>query len=275
MKRIIFSLFAVFILSTTACSRGEFLFRFADDYAASKADRYFDLTSAQKKEFKIEIRKDIDTGKKEAFPKMANRLRQLEKDIKSDDVDPAVFTKAFNEIEKQVKGIGVYFQDTAIKTSLNLSQAQVEHFANEVREDIAKEEKDPAEATEKVEKRYRKNIEYFVGSVTREQNKMIQSFLDKNPYPWRLQNRSQEHVVKQFVVAAQSPDTRKAFVEKFAKDYESVRLPEYRKALSEHQAAFISFLTNDFWKSMSKEQKKTFKENLIARAEQLERIAKQ
>lgn len=275
MKRIIFLPLAAFILSTTACSRGEFLFRFADDYAASRADHYFDLTSAQKKEFKIEIRKDIDSGKKEALPQVASRLRQLEKEISSDEVDPAIFTKAFSEIEKQVKGLSVYFQDTAIKTSMNLSQEQVQHFANEVQEDIQEEESDPEEALEKVEKRYRKNIEYFVGDVNREQKALIQNFLQKNPYPWRLQNRSQEYVVKQFVEAAQNPETRKAFVEKFAKDYESVRLPEYTKALRDHQTAFISFLTNDFWKSMSKEQKQTFKENLIARAEQLERIAKQ
>ena len=275
MKRVIFAILTISILSTMACSRGEFLFRFADDYAASKADDYFDLTSDQKKLFKAEIRKDIDTGKKEALPKMANRLRQLEKDMRSETVDPQVFASAFKEIEKDVKGLTVYFQDTAIKASLNLSEAQVQHFAKEVRENIQEKEDDPEETVEKVEKRYRKSIEYFVGNMNRDQNKMLKEFLAKNPYPWHLQNLSQEHVVKQFVVAAQAPDTRKAFVEKFAKDYESVRLPEYKKALAEHQTAFMGFLTNDFWKSMSQDQKKNFKENLIARAEQLERIAKQ
>lgn len=275
MKRLLLAFTCFAILSTTACTGGEFLFRFADDLAASKADRYFDLSSDQKKELKAEIRKDINAGKKEALPKVAQRLRQLEKDMKKDSVDPAVFAMAFEEIEKQLKGLAVYFQDTAIKTSMNLSQEQIHHFAQEVREDIQEKTEDPEETLEKVEKKYRRAIEYFVGSMSGAQDKMLKNFLSKNPYPWRLQIQSQEHVVKQFVAAAQNPESRKSFVEKFAKDYESVRLPEYKEALSQHEKALITFLTTEFWHSMTPDQKVSFKENLIARAELLERIAQQ
>lgn len=264
-----------FLSITTACSRGEFLFKFADDLAASRADKYFDLTSEQKKEFKTAIRKDIDTGKKEAFPKMAQRLRTLEKDMRQEPVQPETLKAAFTEIEKQVKGLAVYFQDTGITMSMKLSKAQIDHFASEVHENIKDEEKDPKDALEKVEKRYRRSFEYWVGGIDRDQDKMIKNFLVKNPYPWQLQNRSQEYVVKQFVEASKNPETKKAFVEKFAKDYESVRLPEYRKALEVHQAAFLDFVTNEFWNALKPDQRKRFKENLIARAEQLERIAAQ
>jgi hypothetical protein len=269
------TLFLSVLLLSTACSRGEFLFRFADDLAASRVDHYFDLTSEQKKELKTELKKDIDTGKREAFPQMAQKLRQLEKDMNKEPMDPAVLASAFKEVEKQIKGLTVYFQDTTMKTSLNLSQEQIQHFAKEVREDIRNEEKDPKEAVEKVEKKYRRSLEYWVGGLSKEQNQMLKDFLAKNPYPWQLQNKSQEFVVTQFVEASKQPETRKVFVEKFIKDYESVRLPEYRTALADHQKAFVTFLTGDFWNKMPKDQRDRFRENLIARAEQLERIAKQ
>jgi hypothetical protein len=275
MKRQTLSLLLISFLITTACSRGEFLFRFADDLAAAKVDHYFDLTSEQKKELKTELKKDIDVGKREAFPKMAQKLRKLEQDMSKEPVDPTILASAFKEVETQIKGLTVYFQDTTMKTSLNLSQEQIQHFAKEVREDIQDEEKDPKEAVEKVEKKYRRSLEYWIGGLSRDQDKMLKAFLEKNPYPWHLQNQSQEHVVKQFVTAAQAPESRKAFVEKFIKDYESVRLPEYRTALEQHQKAFIGFLTGEFWNAMPKDQRERFKENLIARAEQLERIAKQ
>lgn len=275
MKRIIFSSLLISILATSACTRGEFLFRFADDYAAAKVDKYFDLTSEQKKELKTEIRKDIDASKKEVLPKMAQHLRQLEKDMNHEAKAPEAFTSAVSDIQQEIKSIPVYFEQTAINASLKLSEDQVQHFASEVREEIQEKEEDPEEIVEKVEKRYRKSIEYFVGNLTRDQNKMIQDFLTKNPYPWKLQNLSQEHMVQQFVAAASKSATRKAFVEKFAQDYESVRLPEYTKALAEHQKAFVHFLANDFWASLTQDQKTELKENLIARAEQLERIAKQ
>lgn len=263
------------MLFTTACNRAEFLFRFADDLAASRVDHYFDLTSEQKKELKVDIRQDIAVGKKEAFPKIAQRLRVLEKEIQKEPVAPETLQKAFSDIEKQVKGLTTYFEKTALKTSEKISTTQVDHFATEVRKNIREEENDPQEATEKAEKRYRRSAEYWVGGISRDQKQMIKNFLVKNPYPWQLQNRSQEFVVRQFLTAAKNPTDKKAFVEKFVKDYESVRLPEYREALALHQEAFYKFMSTDFWNSLSTDQKKRFKQNLIARAEQLERIAQQ
>jgi hypothetical protein len=274
-KSLLYPILCLSLLISSACTRGTFLFRFADDIAASKIDHYFDLSKEQKKELKAEIKKDIDTGKKEALPKMANRLRQLEKQLDQEPVNPEIFVTAYKEIEKQVKGLTVYFQDTTMKTSVNLTQDQINHFAKEVREEIADEEKDPAEANEKVEKKYRRSLEFWVGGLSRDQDKMLKSFLAKNPYPWHLQNKSQEHVVQQFVESSKEPTARKAFVAKFVKDYESVRLPEYKTALSQHQKAFVNFLTEDFWSSMPKDQRARFKENLSARADQLDQIARQ
>lgn len=264
-----------FMLFTTACNRAEFLFRFADDMAASRADHYFDLTSEQKKTFKADVRQDIAVGKKEAFPKMAQRLRAFEKEIQKEPVASETLVQGFRDIEAQVKGLTVYFEKTAKKTSDSLTAKQVDHFAGVMRKNIDEEENDPQDAINKVIKRYRRAAEYWVGGISRNQDQLIKNFLVKNPYPWQLQNRSQKFVVNQFVEASKNTNDKKAFVEKFVNDYESVRLPEYREALSQHQEALYKFMSTDFWRSLSADQKARFKKNLIARAEQLERIAQQ
>ncbi|WP_373997850.1 DUF6279 family lipoprotein [Bdellovibrio bacteriovorus] len=260
-----------FVILSSACSRSGVMVRMFDDLAVSKADDYFELTSKQREELKKDLQKDVDVARKELLPQIAKSLRSIEPQINKEKLDSEVITTQMMEFQNYFKKLSSYFGETAVKTSLSLEPSQVFHFAKEVREDI--EDDSESDAKEKVEKRYKKSVEFWIGGISSAQKEKIQKFLKQNPYPSKLQNENKEYVLNQFLEAKKNPETLKKFVKDFFNDYESVRLPAYTEALNNHKKAFQKFLVEEFWSTISKNQKETLKENISSRAEDLEKIA--
>lgn len=267
---------ALFLLLTTACNRSELLYRFADTLAVSKTDEYFDLTSEQHSDLKEDIQKDLQRVRKEVFPQVAKSLRQLEPITRKDKLDPAELETHFTEFQKHFQNLAACFKDTAIKTSLRFSASQYTHFAKELRDEIRETEKTNADSQDAIRdssKRYRRALEFWVGGLSSEQKDKLTEFLTAHPYPWRTQNQNKEFVLKQYLDSRSDSEKLKKFVATFFTDTETLRLPVYAQAVSEHKKQFHKFLIDQFWPRLSKLQKDTLRENLIARAEELEKIA--
>ncbi|KHD88352.1 MAG: hypothetical protein OM95_09415 [Bdellovibrio sp. ArHS] len=261
-----------FVLLASACSRSGIMVRMFDDLATSKADDYFELTSKQREELKKDLQKDVDVARKELLPQIAKSLRSLEPQVHKDKPDAELLAAQMAEFQNYFKKLSSYFGDTAVKTSLSLEPSQFFHFAKDVREDIEKDSE--AKAREKIEKRYKRSVEFWIGGISSLQKEKIQNFLKAHPFPIKLEKESKEHVLNQFLEAKKNQENLKKFVKDFFTDYESVRLPAYTEALNAHKKAFQKFLIDEFWGTVSKSQKDTLKENLSSRAEDLESIAR-
>ncbi|UXR66193.1 DUF6279 family lipoprotein [Bdellovibrio bacteriovorus] len=273
MKKIF--LFAL-ILASLGCSRLDMVARWADVTAVSRADKYFDLTSAQEKELKKDLQQDINRLRKELLPEVAKSLRELEPEIKNGHMNPALLAKNFMLVQDYLKKGAAYFKNTAAKTAAQLKKDQFTYFATKVRADIeeSKQDNDTADkALRTTYKRYRRSVEFWIGGISAKQQEELESFLKAHPYPWDLQNKSREYSLKLFLDSRQNPEALKKFVLDYYTDYESSRLPEFTDALNAHKYAFQIFLAEKFWKGLSPEQKENLQENLIARAEDLEKIA--
>ncbi|AFY02293.1 hypothetical protein Bdt_2611 [Bdellovibrio bacteriovorus str. Tiberius] len=250
--------------------------RWADITAASRADRYFDLTSEQKSELKENIQNDIAKMRKEMFPEVAKTFRSLEPEIKKEQINKDLVSKNFIEIQSYFKKGTNYFKDTALKTVGKLKKSQFEHFAKKVREDITETQENnetPEKSLKASYKRYRRSLEFWIGGISVKQQDEIENFLKANPYPWQLQNKSREHSLKLFLEASHNPGALQKFVADYFVDYETSRLPEFNEALNKHKAAFQTFLTEQFWKGLSTSQKNVLRDNLISRADDLDKIA--
>ncbi|WII72339.1 DUF6279 family lipoprotein [Bdellovibrio sp. 22V] len=270
-------LFLIFILfNTLACSRSDVLVRFFDTLAVSEADDYFDLTSEQKENLKKNIQKDLGRAKKELFPEVAKKLRELEPAVAKDTLDAQKVAAQFADFQTYVKKFSSYFKDSAIKTTLSLKPSQYDHFSGELHKEIQKSEDrngDSDHAQREAYKRYRRSLEFWVGGISKDQRDRLNKFLETHPFPWKLQNQNKEHVLSQFLEARKNPETLKKFVGDFYEDFEAVRLPAYTEALDAHKKAFQNFLVNDFWKTLSEVQRKRLRENILDRAQELEKIA--
>lgn len=274
MKTLLLGFAVIFSILTSACNRSTVLFNVIDTAAVSKADDYFDLSSKQKTELKKDLRQDLDSAKKEMLPEVALKLRSLAPEVEKPVLNSELMIAELSEFQNYIKKISRYFSRTATKFALTLSSDQVSHFAAEVREEIEDRE-DLEDAREDVEKRYRRSIEFWIGGISKNQREQISHFLNVHPFPTALENKSREHVLKQFIEASKTPESMTKFMEAFTTDYETVRLPAYKEALNAHKKEFQKFLVHDFWKTVDSTQKKRFKENLLNRAEELEKIAKQ
>ncbi|WP_374000326.1 DUF6279 family lipoprotein [Bdellovibrio bacteriovorus] len=264
------------ILMSLGCSRLDMVARWADVTAVSRADKYFDLTSQQEKELKQDLQKDITRLRKELLPEVAQSLRELEPEIKKGHMNPALLAKNFMLVQDYFKKGAGYFKNTAAKIATQLKKNQFDHFAVKVRADIeeSKQDNDTAEKAQRTAyKRYRRSVEFWIGGISAKQQDELEDFLKTHPYPWALQNKSREHSLKLFLNSSQNPEALKKFVLDYYTDYESSRLPEFTEALNAHKYAFQIFLAEKFWKGLSPEQKENLQENLIARAEDLEKIA--
>ncbi|WP_413943020.1 DUF6279 family lipoprotein [Bdellovibrio sp. HCB-162] len=271
-----YALLILFVIALSACNRSDIFFRFADDLAVSKTDDYFNLTSEQRDDLRKDVQKDIQNIKKELLPQVAKTLREIEPEVQKDKPNAELISRHFDEFQNYFKKVSAYFKNTAVKVSLKLKSDQYTHFAKELRDEIKETESSnelPEDSLNQTFKRYRRSIEFWIGGLSNDQKEKIKKFISTHPYPWRLQNQSKEFVLKQFLDSKENPEKLKKFVADFYDDFEAVRLPAYTTALNEHKKAFQKFLIEEFWQSLSKEQKTNLKENLLARAEELEKIS--
>lgn len=243
----------------------------------SKVDDYFDLDSSQKEQLKKDVESDIKNLRQDVFPQVAKSLRELEVLFGQDAVQTSMVAKIFEDSESYLKKATIKFENTALKVAPTLTDKQFDHFAEEVRENIEDSREDTATsagALKQSMKRYTRMLEFWVGNLNRDQRHQLREFLSKNPYPWELQNKSKQAVLEKFLNSRKDPEELKKFVKAFASDYDVYRLPEFKTALKQHQAAFQEFFVMNLWPTVQKNQRAELKENLISRAETLEKLAR-
>lgn len=274
MKHFIFVISSLLILG--ACSRSDIMFTFADNVIVSKTDDFFDLSRQQKKELQQHLDTDLERIRKESLPDIAKSLREIEAHTRQEKIEPQWVAEKFDEFQNKSKSLAFEFQNTAVKLSLSLQPEQYDHLAKEMNREIRKTEDDNKEledSQKKNFKRYQRGLEMWIGGLSKEQKEKIKDFIAKHPFPWKLQNANREFVLNQFLESKKDPEKLKAFVSLFFEDYEAVRLPAYKEAVDANKKAFRAFLVETFWPSLNETQKKNLSENLIARAEELEKLS--
>lgn len=248
-----------------------------ESMTVSKVDDYFDLDSTQKEQLKKDIQSDLKNVKQDVLPQVAKSLRELDVLFTQDAVQTSMVAKIFTDSEAYIKQAATKFEATAVKMSATLSEKQFQHFAEEMREKIEDSQDDTktsADALKQSMKRYTKTLEFWVGSLSRDQRAQLKEFLSKNPYPWDLQNKSKQAALEQFLNSRKNPEELKKFVKGFVNDYDAYRTAEFKTALRAHQAAFQEFFVMNLWPTVQKSQRQELKENLISRAESLEKLAR-
>lgn len=272
---LIFSL-GVLAVGFSGCGNS-FLGVALESMTVSKADDYFDLDGPQKDQLKKDVEKDFRELRQDVFPQVAKSLRELDAQFSKDSVQTPMIAKIFDDSESYLKKVTVKFEKTAVKTAATLSEKQFQHFAKEIREKIEESQEDTNSADGSLKqsmKRYTKSLEFWMGNLSRDQRTRLMDFLKNHPYPWSLQNRSKYAVLEKFLNSRKNPEELEKFVKAFATDYEAFRLPEFNQALKTHQAAFQEFFVKSLWPTIEAEQRQELKENLLSRAENLDKLSR-
>lgn len=266
---------SLFVLAS--CSgHTSFLVDIFDQIATSKVDDYFDLTSQQKTALKKDIQKDVDSIRKNLFPKMSKEMEKTAAMVDQSQFTPEMAAERYTVIQDQMKKLVHSFKATALKATSDLSPEQLKYFEKQTKKDLDKIQQansDSERSQKTLFDKYRRSLKFWMGPLNESQEKKLYQFVESNPYPWKLEVQSKEQSLKEFLKSYEKPAERKAFVEKYFDDFESIRSPEYKTALDAHKKAFRQFFSTELWPTLTSKQKETFKENLEDRATQIQKIS--
>lgn len=261
-------------LNMTACNRAGVVFRFADTLIVSKADDYLDLDNSQQERLKKSIRKDLDKVKEKTLPEIAKNLREIEVESRNEKIDKEKVLNLKNKSYGDLLNAGQYFKDTAVDISNTLSNSQYAHLEKQVQTDIDKKTKEyKKDAAKHTAKKYLKATEFWIGSVSKNQKEMITDFAKKNPYPWELKEKNRKSLLEKFLNSKDNKAAREELLTAYFTDHTNAQNPEFKVAMNEYTANLENFYIDKFWPSLSEDQKKTLRRNLLKRASDLEEVA--
>ncbi len=273
MKRtLIFCCLAV--LGLTSCSRLDVAFRWADVYIAGKVDDLFDITSAQKKELKQSIQKDLQVVQAQVLPGWLLKLDEIDKGINADTLNDQKVAELFGSIMTDVDRIKSYFSDTAVWFISTASSSQIAYFKEAYRkknrEDLEKA-LDEKGLREDYKDKYEDYFKMFLGPLTKFQDKLLEKHLTTASFPAALKAKNNEQLFEKFLVDSHSKEASRSFVKKLYNQPENLDLPEYRQAYAEYQKS-LQKLISEVLLSMTPDQKKTLHRRIAEKKSQLARL---
>jgi hypothetical protein len=263
------------VLALSGCSRLDIAYRWADTYIASKVDDYFDISSAQSKALKKDIKKDLGVMKTTLLPQWEERLAKIQQDVDAGTLDDAKVAGYFGSFFKDIEQINSHFATTAVDFISTTQPTQIEYFkksfAKKNREDIEK-----AQNTAKAQKEYRGKyediFEMFVGSLTKDQEKMIEESVKNSPYPAELKAKNKAYIFNEFISHQSSMDEMKKFVREYTLQADKFDLPEFRVANQAYQESLQKLITQ-VMTNLTDKQKIALRNNINEKTEQLRSIS--
>lgn len=275
MNKFLIALSLVF-LSSTGCSRLDIAFRWADTYIASKVDDYFDISSKQSQELKNGIQKNLEEVKAQVLPSWIERLQGIQHDVQDGLINDSRIAFYFTSFLKDIEQINSHFSNTAVEFIASTKPEQIEYFNKAFQkknQDDLKKSQDLAKSKKEYRDKYEEWFEMFLGSLTPEQEKMMEENLEKSPFPAELKAKNKNYVMQNFLSHKSSPEEMKSFVKDYYMNPDKYDLPEYREAFNRYQTDLQKLVTQIIG-VMTPKQKAALKENIDEKTAQLQSIIK-
>lgn len=275
MKKLYFILnFTLLILPS--CSRIEMAANWADTYILNQMDKYFDVNSMQSQFIKKALKEDIETIKHDVFPGAADQFEHLQKLFESNKaITIADIDKAEDELKAVFFKAIKIFEPNAQEFVKKLDQKQLAVFKvvfNKKMRELNEEMEKPDKASDKRFNRIRSQMQSWLGNLNKAQLAAIEEFSRHNLPPLKEIIKNREKIAQQFLESFQSPDKLKSFIHTLFVNYESLRDPEYVKAVeADHKK--LQGLIAEILNSMTPEQRKHVIETLKDRIDQLRKIS--
>jgi hypothetical protein len=272
MKKIL--ILGLALLGLTSCSRLDIAFRWMDVFIAGKVDDYFDINSQQKKELKKSVNQDLKVIQAKLLPQWIEIFKSMQNDVNLNSFDEKKVATYFTSIMTDVDDMKSYFVNTAVRFAASIDDSQMVYFQKSFAKKTA-EDLDKAQDQTKLRKEYQdKYIDYFemfLGSLTQEQEKLVEKHLAVFCFPAALKAKNNEHIFTTFVKEAKTTNARVDFVKGLYSHPQQYDLPSYRDAVVSYQSDLKSLIT-EVLMTLTPNQKQKLKRNLAEKTAQLEKV---
>lgn len=249
-----------------SCSRVSLATRYADTLIWWEVDRLVDFSADKRKVAKSQVEKMYRLVVETSFPALAKSFSKLPEQVESgkplEDL-PCVedMVKVFTSLPSTLK------PSTEIMADL-LGPQEYQNLISNYRKKIDQEAEKIAKSKKEQFEIYQGALEYFIGSLTSEQESLIKDFYAVETYPYELQIENKKHNLQ--LVEATRGDQEK--LRKLAADFfvadSSIELVEFKQARSQFFKK-ISRLTNKIIASLSEKQKRELRKNSLELSEDL------
>lgn len=257
----------------SACSRLDLAYDWADTYIASKVDDYFDTSYQQNKNLKKSLQQDLAKMKDDVLPGWIQNAKQLEKEVAEGTLNENKVASVFSVVMSDVVQFSSHFCDTAVNFISSTNPKQLQYFATSfhkrTEEDLDKW-RNTKRSFNDVRDKYYKYFNMFLGSLTSQQKDLVEKHLIESPFPMELRIKNKEWVFNHFI-KQDSPEKREAFVKDFYAHPENYDMPEYQAAYKLYQKN-LEKLISQVLLSLTSQQKKELRANLLEKVAQLEKI---
>jgi hypothetical protein len=272
MKKIL--ILGLALLGLTSCSRLDIAFRWIDVFVAGKVDDYFDINSQQKKELKKSVTQDLKMIQAKLLPQWIEQFKSIQNDINLDSFDEKKVATYFTSFMTDVDDMKTYFLTTAVQFAATIDDSQMIYFQKSFSKKTA-EDLEKAQNQVKLRKEYQdKYVDYFemfLGSLTKDQEKLVAKHLQSSCFPAALKAKNNEHIFTAFIKEAKTREERVHFVKDLYSHPQLYDMPVYSQAVASYQSDLKSLIT-EVLMTLTPEQKKKLKKNLAEKTAQLEKV---
>lgn len=261
-------------VSLSSCSRLDIAFRWMDVFIAGKVDDYFDINSKQKKELKKSIQQDLKIVQAKLLPQWIEHFQSIQKDVGAGSFDDKKLAVSFATIMTDVEQMKSYFVNTAVRFAASIDDSQLIYFQKAFNKKTA-EALQKANNQKALRKEYRgKYIDYFemfLGSLSRDQEKLVEKHLASSCFPAALKAQNNEHIFTSFMKQSNDPEARVQFVKDLYSHPQQYDLPIYREAMTHYQTELKQLIT-EILHTMTPQQKTKLQQNLLEKTAQLQKV---
>ncbi|GLS84700.1 DUF6279 family lipoprotein [Paraferrimonas haliotis] len=261
------------VLMIGGCSSVKMGYYFADWAIGWKLSDYVKLNKEQKAELNQEIETFLAWHKQTEMAQYADQLARLSSDIAADSVTQEQIQAHFDELGGHWKASLAHITPALVRLMPSLSDKQVSELLENIREESAERAEERAEQTDEErleanQKRWKKNLKKYLGSVSSEQQILIDEYLSKRLRTFDLWNRYQEAWYQEFehVLAQRNQPEFANELKQLLENPESLRSPELQQNLTQNRQHLLAFM-QQLHQSLSAKQKA----KLLKRVDKLQR----
>lgn len=244
----------------SSCSKLSVAVYWADTFAVSELDDYFQVSSAQKSETQKAIQLQLHEIRKSDFLKLADLLEEAAGQLEKEKLGKAEILSLRTRLVDLMLSMSKRFEPVILQLMLWEKENSFQRFDRALKEKqeerwqkISSEEKRLKEARRRVERL----ISRSVGYLTEDQEKRLIEVLRTNPLQLEWENRN---VVFQKFVQVRSTEME-GFLKKYFHQWESLQSAEYIEARDQYRKNWDEYL-HFLLQSLEPKQKGNVVENL-------------
>ncbi len=213
----------------TSCSKLSVAVYWADTFAVSELDDYFQISRAQKSETQKSVQLQLSEIRRSDFPRLAELFEEAAGQLENQKLGKEEILSLRTRLIYLMLSMSIRFEPIILQLMLWEKENKFQKFDLALKEKqeerwqkISSEEKRIKEARRRVERL----ISRSVGYLTDDQEKRLIEVLRTNPLQLEWENRN--IVFQKFVQAR--PTEMESFLKKFFHQWESLQSVEYIKA---------------------------------------------